>query len=227
MGITLGLLGLLLLLLSFNSISACKMVNSDVRVIRLQIQKALATDSYQMARYHAFKALNSLENTKSFLQVCGCGPAIVTTKGAEENLKRATKSGSLEASKSFLKLALQNTLVAIDALKNYEGENQSRYGDDFLVLNTMEVTKQKESPAVNAENQLKQKLDQSLAKFKTSLEAVVQNVRCREAQAFINKTIITSDQLLKKNSLTKGQREYHAQVKLIAQEALFKLDGCP
>ena len=225
MGIALGLLGLLLLL-SFDNVGACKMANSDVRVIKLQTQKALDTDSYEMARYHAFKALTSLENTKSFLEDCGCEPASVTAKDAGENLKRATKSESLEASKGFLKLALQNTLVAINALNDFDYKKESRYADDVLVLNTLEVEKKTKGPVINPAYQLEQKLEQSLAKFESSLKAVVQNVACRDAVSYINKTVITSDYFLRKNTLTEGQREYHAQVKFIAQNALLKLEGC-
>lgn len=226
MGIILGLLGLLLLL-SFTNINACQMANSDVISIKVHTQKALKENSFEMARYHAFKALSSLEKSKTNLNDCGCEPALVTAKDAELNLKRATRSKSLEDSKGFLKLALQNTLITIDALKNFENNYENGYGDDVLVMNTKEVLREQGGVLISPAKEMKQQMEQSLSEFETSLDAVVQYVDCEDAFNFINKIITKSKNGLKRKTLTASQREYHSRVMTISLDALMKLEGCP
>ena len=226
MGIVLGLLGLLLLL-SFTGINACRIANNDVISIKGHTQKALETQSLEMARYYGFKALSSLEKTKTNLNDCGCEPALQTAKDTEFNLKKAVKSKSLEDSKSYLKLALQNTLVTIDALENFKQEYSSTYGDDILVMNTKEVLNEQGGILLNPAKKLQEKMDQSLIEFETSLKAVVQHVDCGDAFNFINKIIDKSNRNIERNTLTNAQREYHTRVKTIALDALKKLDGCP
>lgn len=226
MGIILGLLALLLLL-SFSNINACQMANSDVIAIKTHTQKALEADSFEMAKYHAYKALSSLEKTKTNLNECGCQPALVTAKDAELNLKRATRSKSLEDSNGFLKLALQNTLITLDALKNFDEEYSNTYRDDVLVMNTKEVLREQGGILIAPAKQLQQKMDESLGEFETSLKAVVQHVDCEDAFSFINKIIAKSNSNIKRTTLTKAQRQYHTRVKSIARDALIQLEGCP
>ena len=226
MGIVLGLLGLLLLL-SFTNINACQMANADVISIKEHTQTALETQSLEMAKYHSFKALSGLEKTKTNLNDCGCEPALETAKDTEFNLKKAVRSKSLEDSKSYLKLALQNTLVTIDALRNFEQGYDSSYGDDILVLNTKEVLNEQGGILLSPAKQMQQKMNESLTEFETSLAAVVQHVDCEDAFNFINKVIGKSNRNLEKATLTSAQRQYHTRVKSIALDALKSLDGCP
>ena len=226
MGIVLGLLGLLLLL-SFTKINACQMANNDVVSIKGHTQKALETQSLEMARYHGFKALSSLEKTKVNLNDCGCEPALQTAKDAEFNLKKAVRSKSLEDAKGYLKLALQNTLITMDALRNFEQGYQSTYGDDILVMNTKEVLNEQGGILLSPGKELQQKMDQSLMEFETSLGAVVQHVDCEDAFHFINKIIRKSNDHIAHKTLTNAQYQYHTRVKTIALDALKKLEGCP
>ena len=226
LGLVLGFLGLLLLL-SFTGIHACQMANSDVTSIKEHTQKALETQSLEMAKYHGFKALSSLEKTKTNLNDCGCEPALQTAKDTEFNLKKAVRSKSLDASKSYLKLALQNTLVTLDALKNFQQDYSSTYGDDILVMNTKEVLNQQGGIMLSPAKEMQEKMDQSLTEFESSLEAVVQHVDCEDAFNFINKIINKSNRNLEKNTLTKAQRQYHTRVKTISLDALKNLEGCP
>jgi hypothetical protein len=226
MGIVLGLLGLLLLL-SFSNGNSCQMANSNVISIKAHTQKALKTGSLEMAKYHAFKALSNLEKSKTYLNDCGCEPALVTAKDAEQNLKKATRSKSLKDSKGFLKLALQNTLITIDALKNFGTAYENTYADDILVLNTKEVLRDQGGILLSPAKQMRNKMNQSLAEFETSLGAVVQHVDCEDAFNFINKIVGKSKRNLERNTLTEAQREYHTRVKTIAYDALRKLEGCP
>ncbi|MEO0570882.1 MAG: hypothetical protein AAF039_04190 [Bacteroidota bacterium] len=226
LGLVLGLLGLLLLL-SFTGIQACQRADSDVRSIKDHTQRALETSSLEMAKYHGFKALSSLEKTKTHLNECGCEPAIQTAKDTEFNLKKAVRSTSLEDAKSYLKQALQNTLVTLDALKNFQDDYVSSYGDDILVMNTKEVLNEQGGILISPAKEMQRKMDQSLTEFETSLEAVVQHVDCEDAFNFITKIINKSDRNLERSTLTKAQRRYHTRVKTISLEALKKLEGCP
>ncbi|MEM8928691.1 MAG: hypothetical protein AAGC45_10850 [Bacteroidota bacterium] len=226
LGLVLGLLGLLLLL-SFTGFNACQMANSDVTSIKEHTQMALETKSLDMAKYHGFKALSSLEKTKSHLNECGCEPALQTAKDTEFNLKKAVRSKTLEDSKSYLKLALQNTLVTLDALKNFQQNYTSTYSDDILVMNTKEVLNEQGGMVLRPTKAIQQKMNQSLTQFETSLEAVVHHVDCEDAFNFITKIIHKSNRDLKKNTLTTAQRQYHTRVKTISFDALKKLEGCP
>lgn len=226
MGIVLGLLGLLLLL-SFTNTNACQIANSDVISIKAHTEKALEMNTLEMSRYHTFKALSSLEKTKTNLNDCGCEPALVTAKDAEMNLKRATRSKNLKDSKGFLKIALQNALITLDALNNYDEANSSTYGNDVLVMNTKEVLNDQGGILLSPQKQLEERMNKSISEFETSLEAVVQHVDCADAFSFINKIIDKSNRQLKKKTLSKAQGQYHLRIKTIAHDALLKLEGCP
>lgn len=203
------------------------MANSDIVSIKKHTQDALATESLEMAKYHGFKALSSLEKTKINLNDCGCEPALVTAKDTEFNLKQAVRSTSLSDSKSFLTLALQNTLITIDALNNFEKEYSSSYGDDILVMNTKEVLNEQGGIMLSPGKEIQEKMNQSLLEFENSLEEVVKHVDCEDAFNFINKIITKSKTNLNTNTLTTAQRQYHSRVKSVALEALKKLEGCP
>ena len=203
------------------------MANSDITAIKEHTQRALETQSLEMAKYHGFKALSSLEKTKTHLNDCGCEPALQTAKDTEFNLKKAVRSKELEDTKGYLKLALQNTLITLDALQNFQQEYTSTYGDDILVMNTKEVLNEQGGIMVSPAQEMQQKMDQSLTEFETSLEAVVQHVDCEDAFSFINKIITKSNRNLERGTLTKAQRQYHTRVKTISLDALKKLEGCP
>jgi len=226
LGIIMGLLGLLLLL-SFANYNDCQIANLHVGNIKIQTQNALNANSLEMTRYHTFKALSSLEKSKSNLNDCGCEPALVTAKDTEQNLKQATRAKTVSDSRAFLKIAMQNTLIIIDALKNFEEEFTSTYGDDILVLNTKEVLNSQGGFKLSPGEELQKKMDNSLTEFETSLNAVVTYVDCEDAFNFINKIIRKSDQSLQRSTLTQGQREYHSRIKSIAFDALKALEGCP
>lgn len=226
LGIILGLLGLLLAL-SFTTINACQLANVDALSIKKHTQTALKTNSLEMARYHAFKALNGMEKARANFSDCGCEPALKTVKDAEMHLKNATRSKSLEDSKSYLKLALQNTLVAIDALKRFEEEYTSNYGDDILVMNTKEVLNEQGGILLTPAKQLQRTMEKSLAEFENSLDAVVNYVDCEDAFSFINRIVSKSNAHLERKTLTQAQHKYHLEVRTIALDALLKLEGCP
>ncbi|MGD1945675.1 MAG: hypothetical protein ACFB0A_05325 [Croceivirga sp.] len=125
MGIVLGLLGLLLLL-SLTFPKYCQLANNDFSTIGLQTKRAMESHSFEMARYHTFKALSRLEKTKSKLLECNCPEALSSAKDTEVSLKAAAKSKSIDISKKHLKTALINTATTIATLEEYASLKETK-----------------------------------------------------------------------------------------------------
>lgn len=226
LGLLLALIGLFLTL-SFSVSIACKFANDDSLFIKEQTQIALKATSLEMARYHTYKALRGISQTKDNIVDCGCEEAKESVLKTEENLKMAARAEWLADSKLFLELAKQNILITIDALRDYGKEYQSDYGEDILVMNTKEVLNEQGGIVLAPAKQLQERMDKSLAEFESSLDAVVRHVECEDAFNFINKILGKSERHLNEGTVTDAQRQYHTRVKTIAYNALLKLEGCP
>jgi hypothetical protein len=221
----LGLLGFWLMT-AFSTRNACEYANSNLIYIKNKIEDAVLAENIDMAKYHAYKALNGIEKTRSNFLDCGCDGAIESLEGALMELKFATKTESLKASKLALHKALENTMIGIKVLKVFEQENQSNYNNDILVMNTKEVLDNDNPLFLTQNSSVKEQVHSCLLGFESSLEKVVTDVDCEDAHRFITNIYEESRLILLNTKLSPHKKEYYQRVMTLSKEALEKLGSC-
>ncbi|WP_136468415.1 hypothetical protein [Flagellimonas onchidii] len=218
-----GIIGLLLMA-SFTTRNACEYASSNLEFIKEQTQKAIISGNFEKSKYHAYKALNGIEKTRLNFLDCGCSGTIESLERALSHLKSATATKSFDDSKEWLHLALENTIIGIKVLRVFEQELSNTYGHQ-LVLNTEEVT-ENEAGTLLPQGDLKKRVHNCLLGFETSLDKVVTEVDCEEANRFITRIHNDAQSTLLKTELTVAKKEYHQRVKDIAHDALKRLGEC-
>lgn len=215
----------ILLLSSFRTNLDCEYANSNMGFAKSQISAALHTDDINKARFYAYKAVNALEKSKNQLEVCGCTFAKASMIENLDALVLATKSTTLEGTKTYLDKSFElinNTMFVLDS---HESHN-SVYGNDVLSMNTNSASK----IVINTENiknlSLNEKIDLSLAKYTISLEKVVATVNCKEAKAFAQRIFDECENQLLKPNLSDGNKYYNLRTKEITENALKKIGDC-
>ena len=223
--IMVSLLGLWLMV-SFRSYSACEFANSNIQFVKEQTEEALQAPNLKLSKYYAYRALNSIYKAKKSFSECGCKDAITNINLASENLKEATKANTVEDSKVFLQIAMQNTLSGINALRTF-GEGKSKYGDGYLTMNTHEL-RLPASVMSAEEGQMAsmQRIEESLTKFESSVIRIVENVDCEKARPFIEKMQNETIGKLANPNLTEKKQYYHNRVFEITERALKQLTDC-
>ncbi|MCK0160312.1 hypothetical protein [Allomuricauda sp. F6463D] len=221
-----GLIGLWLMA-SFNTpANACQYASSNLEYIKNKIQKAVHTYDLNMAKYHAYKALNGIEKTRDNFKDCGCEGAVESLETTLSHLKSATKATSLTKSKIGLHKALENTIIGLNVLKEFEQETFSEYGSNVLVMNTTDVLDFQDGMILTHGATVKKQVHQCLLGFESSLDKVVSDVDCKDAQRFISNIHEESRLLLMNPQLSQHKKEYHQRVKVLAKEALNRLGDC-
>ncbi|WP_411031400.1 hypothetical protein [Spongiimicrobium sp. 3-5] len=210
-------------LFGFNN--ACDYAGSNIDYVKSQTIRALEANDLNTSKFFAYKALNAIEKSRKQLEACDCEYAVKNIYEGLDNLKKATRTTSLESSKILLNRALENTLGSLEAIDEHE-LHKSNYASDVLAMNT--VASKADKVAMKRPNleALHQRIDNSLVNFQNSLDEVVASVPCKEALSFASKIHGNSEQELLKNNLTEAKKYYNLRTKAIAAEALKKLNGC-
>jgi hypothetical protein len=211
---------------STSSANACEYANSNLEYIKSKIEDAVVAKDFGMAKYHAYKALNGIEKTRSNFLDCGCEGTIESLENVLTELKIATKTDSFKTSKKSLHLALENTMIGIKVLRVYEQENTSVYSNSMLVMNTKEALDNQNGMFLTHDGAVKQQVHNCLLGFESSLEKVVKEVDCNEARRFVNNIYEESRLILLNTELSPHKKEYHQRVKTLTQDALTQLDDC-
>ena len=221
-------LGMILLWLmsSFTVRNACEYASSNLEYIKSKIQSAIVTNDLKMSKYHAYKALNGIEKTRTNFEDCGCEGTIESLESATTELKQATKAETLEDAKRSLHLALESTLIGMKVLRIFEQEVASTYGNDILVLNTKDALNDQDGIFLTPTHTIKEQVHSCLLGFESSLDKVVNEVNCDEAQRFINNIYEEARLVLLNTELSEHKKQYHQRVKTLAQEALDRLGEC-
>lgn len=200
---------------------ACEFANSNLEYIKGKIQEAVAAPELQMARYNTYKALNGIEKTKHNLQDCGCRSTQERMDLALSQLKGAARAGSLWESKQLLDQALENTLGALGALRDFRGGNPGPHdsrptidsrGQDWL-FRIPDVT-------------VREQVEESLSAFESSLESVIREVECEDARRFVADIYQETRSNLLNKELSKHKKEYYLRVRALTEQALKKLGDC-
>jgi hypothetical protein len=207
---------------SFTADSACEYVGSNIEYISSQTKKAMVEKDLNKTKYQIYKAINAIEKTRTKLNDCGCSYASKNLFDGLDNLILATKTSSISGARIFITKALENTYSSLESLKEHH-THQSKYQPDVLTLNTK---KENLDSKETRERKLRQTIDLSLIKFEKSLEAVITTVECLEAKNFIIEIRNKCDQALLNDKLSEGKKYYNLRTKVIATNALKKLDAC-
>ncbi len=211
---------------SFSNKNACEYAISNIEYIKEQIETAILSDGFERSKYFAYKALASIEKTKSNFDECGCDGTIESLKNAAFDLKLATKAPTSEVSKKSLHAALDNTLIGIKILQVFEKDYASIQGSDILVMNTQEALEKQTDIFLPQHGDLKEKVHNCLLGFESSLEKVVTDVDCKEALQFITKIHVEASETLLNTELSEAKKQYHNRVRTITKEALSELGDC-
>jgi len=215
------------LMTSWSTRNACEYASSNLQYIKSEIEDAVVSTTLDMAKYHAYKALNGIEKTRGNFLDCGCDGTIESLEGTLVELRLATKASSLKASKLALHKALENTMIGIKVLKVFEEEISSNYSNDILVMNTKEVLDHQNPLFLNhGSSSVKEQVHNCLLGFETSLDKVVADVDCEDAHRFISNIYEESRLILLDTKLSPHKKEYHQRVMTLSEEALEKLGSC-
>lgn len=179
-----------------------------------------------LAKYHAYKALNGIEKTKGNFMDCGCEGAIESLESTLDYLKTATKTGALTKAKPLLHKALERTIIGINVLREFEEETSSDYGSNVLVMNTTDVLDFNNGMMLTQGATIKKQVHQCLLSFESSLDKVVSDVDCEDARRFVTNIYEEARLTLLNTNLSQHKKEYHQRVKILAKEALESLGNC-
>lgn len=209
------------LLLSASPNQACINAGSLIGFIKDHTQNALRADDLEISKYHAYKALKTLDKSREQFEACGCDYASKSITDTRSDLVLATKIGTLNGAQVLLKRALENASASMDALMEHEESHTSDYANDVLTLNTKDYNRSRlDEAAVEA------KIDSSLQNYRNSLEKVVTEVPCVEAVVFVRRIYEHCERQLLKPNLSPAKRYYNLQTKEITENALQRLRQC-
>ncbi len=226
MVVVIGSFGLWLTASFSNPLNACQYASSNLEYIKSKIQDAVLSEDLNMAKYHAYKALNGIEKTRNNFLDCGCEGAIESLENALSHLKSATKSVNLQKSKISLHKAMESAIIGINVLEEFDKQTFSDYGSNVLVMNTKDVLDFQDGTLLTQGSAVKKQVHKCLLGFESSLEKVVSDVDCMDAQRFITNIYEESRLTLLNTKLSQHKKEYHQRVKTLAEEALEKLGSC-
>jgi len=214
-----------LLFASFKTSTECEYAGSNIGFAKTQTETAIAKDDINQARFFAYKALNAIEKSKKQLAECGCAYAEIDMEEGLQNLKLATKATSLSATRLLLERALEHTLHGLESLGAHH-LHMSKYGNDFLVLNTKIAKINGPFSKEEGVNTLHEKIDSSLEKYKASLNRIVASVACEEARAFAEAIFDHCEKELLRSDISDGKKYYNLRTKQITAAALLRIPNC-
>ncbi len=205
---------------------ACANAGSLIGFIENHVQNALKADDLNLTRYHAYKALNTVEKSREQMQACGCDYAVKHLEQGVENLKMATRVNSLEGARILLRRALDNARAGRDAFVEHDAKHDGPYDNDMLTMNTLSSEIAAGPSRPENEAQLRSRIDRSLQSYEKSLRDVVEGVPCRDALTFVERIYAHCERQLLREDLTPAKRYYNLRTKELTESALDQLGSC-
>lgn len=210
---------------SFTSNMDCKYASSNIGFAKIETEKALRNNDINQLRYHVYKALNAIENSKKQLSHCDCQYADKALEQGISDLKKATKASSLSASKILLQRALEYAESTLESLHEHH-LHKSNYSDEVLALNTHDAEEQNAKIISSGIETLEDKIDISLEKYRKSIFKIVETVNCKDAKAFALGIYEQCEQQLLRPNLSEGKKYYNLRTKEITEQALQAIGDC-
>ena len=215
---------LVLFFISFNSfgnLRECEYAEANIDFAKSQTEKALEQPDINLLKYHVYKAISAIHKTEKKLSNCGCEYAQKHLGQSLESLKLATKQEEFFRAKDLLLTSLESIMQGLKSLSEHDyHEEQKR--EALTKANSQNSSINN----VEAINPIFREIDQSLEKYRNSLNKVVETVNCKEASSFAENIIEQCENQLLVENLTEGKKYYYLRTKEITANALEKLRDC-
>lgn len=219
-------LGASLILMSASTEKACLNTEAMIGFVKDQTERALEEKDLSLIRYHAFRALNTIERSKAQLQACGCDYARKNLMESLENLKLSTRVTTLEGTRIPLSRAREYITAAREALQQHESTHDRPFGQELMAIGNSEPAKTQAKRILEEERALQVKIEEALQNYERSLNDVVEGVPCEEALVFVRRIYAHSKNQLKRDDQTPAKRFYNLRTKEITENALARLREC-
>ena len=205
--------------------NACRNMELLLGSVEGHIRNGLESEDLQMARYHTFKALNTLVSSAQRYGSCSCDFALESIRQCEAGLKLATRVNTLDGTQILLKRALKDIRATESALETHDKTHTGAYETELLAVNTLSAAPHSGRNTMEMLD-LEAKIDKSLDAYRKSLDEVVQAVPCREATQFVQRVFAHCEKQLLREDLTAAKRYYNIKTREITVAALEKLEDC-
>ena len=219
-------LGNVFLLSAATPSEACINAGSMIGFVENHLRNALDADELNIARYHTYKAINTIEKSRSQFDDCDCDFARKNIIQSLDNLKMATRVTTMDGTRILLVRAMEDLEAGQEALEEHEENHESPYGSDVLALNTIDSPSSGAAFGNVTSKAVEARIDTSLNAYRESLKEVVEGVPCREALAFVTRIYDHCERQLLREDLTPAKRYYNLRTKEITENALNELRGC-
>lgn len=211
---------------SFGNLRECEYAGANIEFAKTQTEKALENSDINLVKYHVYKAIGAIQKTDKKLSNCGCEHAQKDLTEGVENLKLATKQEELFKAKDLLLLSLESIMKGLNALSEHEYHIEQKRE---ALAKTQSQNPQENLNITDTEQDISpiyKEIDQSLEKYRKSLNTVVETVNCKEASSFAQNIIEQCENQLLVENLTEGKKYYYLRTKEITVNALEKLRDC-
>ena len=205
---------------------ACINTESLIGFISEETTQALEEADLQIIRYHAFKAVNAIERSRTQLEDCGCDYARKNLLESLENLKLATQVSTLEGTRIPLSRAMDYILAGRDALNKHEKSHVQPFWQSLIEVDTKDTQHTQATRLLKADKVIEAKIEESLITYQNSLNEVVEGVPCDEALVFVRRVYAHCEKQLDRNDQTPAKRFYNLRTKEITQKAMDDLRNC-
>jgi hypothetical protein len=213
-------------LISATPEKACINTEALIGFISEETSTALEEADIQVIRYHAFKAVNAIERSRTQLEDCGCDYARKNLLESLENLKLATQVSTLEGTRIPLSRAMDYILAGHDALEAHEKSHTRPFWQRLVGVDTEDTEHTQATRLLKADKAIEAKIEESLVTYQNSLNEVVEGVPCGEALVFVRRVYAHCEKQLERKDQTPAKRFYNLRTKEITQKALDQLNNC-
>ena len=212
--------------MSASSEKACMNTEAMIGFVKEQTAQALDEQDLSLIRYHAFKALNTIERSKAQLEACGCDYARKNLMESLENLKLSTRVTTLEGAHIPLVRALDYIKAAREALQEHGRSHDRPFGQELLAVDHSVPTQTQAKRVLEEEKALEAKIEEALQNYERSLTEVVEGVPCEEALVFVKRIYAHSQNQLERGDQTPAKKFYNLRTREITERALDRLRDC-
>ena len=214
------------LLLSATPEEACSNAEDMIRFVEEQTEQALELEEIDLIRYHAYKAVNAIERTRTQLNACGCEYTRKNLIESLENLKLATRVTTLEGTRIPLARAMDYIHAGKEALKAHDKTHERPFGQQLMTSEAGVPSKTQAKRLIEEEKALEAKIEDALINYQKSLDEVVEGVPCEEALVFVKRIYAHCEKQLENEGLTPAKKYYNLRTKEITEVALDRLSKC-
>lgn len=219
-------IGSALLLTSESPESSCINTEATLVIIKSHTERALDERELNLIRFYAFKALNTIEDSKAQLEDCSCDYVRKNLSESLENLKLATQVSTLEGVRIPLLRALEYTQAGLQDLKDHGTLHKPDGVGKLGIIKDPMMDEDPEKRLKQEDEALKAIINNALVNYEKSMEEVVKGVPCEEALEFVRRIYAHCEKQLLQQDLSAAKKYYNIRTREISENALAKLKKC-